>query len=154
MAAFASISASSLPAPATIPFAKGSISQHKRFTTIGCPVVCNGLKLIPKIQFSNERNKFSTRSSCFKTPVSCSLAQPETLKTVQNTIAKQLSIDVSSVTPDTKFADLGADSLDTVEIMMALEEQFGVSVGEGGAENITTVQDAADLIEKVKAAAA
>ncbi|TYI76716.1 hypothetical protein E1A91_D06G096000v1 [Gossypium mustelinum] len=154
MAAFASISASSLPAPATIPFAKGSISQHKSFTTIGCPVVCNELKLIPKIQFSKERNKFSTQSSCFKTSVSCSLAQPETLKTVQNTIAKQLSIDVSSVTPDTKFADLGADSLDTVEIMMALEEQFGVSVGEGGAENITTVQDAADLIEKVKAAAA
>jgi acyl carrier protein len=39
-----------------------------------------------------------------------------------------------------------------VEIMMALEEQFGVSIGEDGAENITTVQDAADLIEKVKAA--
>ncbi|KAG8491385.1 hypothetical protein CXB51_014580 [Gossypium anomalum] len=154
MAAFASISASSLPAPATIPFAKGSISQHKSFTTIGRPVVCNRLKLIPKIQFSKERNKFSTRSSCFKTLVSCSLAQPETLKTVQNTIAKQLSIDASTVTPDTKFADLGADSLDTVEIMMALEEQFGVSVGEGGAENIATVQDAADLIEKVKAAAA
>ncbi|KAL1164868.1 hypothetical protein V6Z11_A06G095200 [Gossypium hirsutum] len=117
-------------------------------------LVCNGLKLIPKTQFSKERNKFSTRSSCFKTPVSCSLAQPETLKTVQNTIAKQLSIDASTVTPDTKFADLGADSLDTVEIMMALEEQFGVSVGEGGAENIATVQDAADLIEKVKATAA
>ncbi|KAK8543808.1 hypothetical protein V6N13_025975 [Hibiscus sabdariffa] len=81
-----------------------------------------------------------------------SIADPETLKTVQNTIAKQLSIDVSTVTPETKFADLGADSLDTVEIMMALEEQFGVSVGEGGAENIVTVQDAADLIEKVKAA--
>ncbi|KAK8292017.1 hypothetical protein V6Z12_D06G094600 [Gossypium hirsutum] len=84
------------------------------FLLQGCPVVCNGLKLIPKIQFSKERNKFSTQSSCFKTSVSCSLAQPETLKTVQNTIAKQLSIDVSSVTPDTKFADLGADSLDTV----------------------------------------
>lgn len=55
--------------------------------------------------------------------------------------------------PETKFVDLGADSLDTVEIMMALEEKFGVSVGEGGAENIATVQDAADLIEKVKAAA-
>lgn len=41
-----------------------------------------------------------------------------------------------------------------VEIMMALEEQFGVSVGEEGAENIATVQDAADLIEKVKAASA
>lgn len=41
-------------------------------------------------------------------------AQPETLKTVQSTIAKQLSIDESTVAPNTKFADLGADSLDTV----------------------------------------
>lgn len=38
--------------------------------------------------------------------------------------------------------------------MMALEEQFGVSIGEGGAENISTVQDAADLIEKLLAASA
>ncbi|KAE8658027.1 Acyl carrier protein 2 [Hibiscus syriacus] len=138
----------SLASPATISLGKGYFSAQK--LRHHCPVVCNGLKLIPNIQFSKQTNKFSTRSSCFKTPVSCSLADPETLTTVQNTIAKQLSIDVSSVTPETKFADLGADSLDT--IVMALEEQFGVSVGEGGAENIATVQDAADLIEKVKAA--
>ncbi|XP_055803449.1 acyl carrier protein 1, chloroplastic-like [Solanum dulcamara] len=81
-----------------------------------------------------------------------SKAQPETLEVVQSTIAKQLSIDESTVTPQTKFADLGADSLDTVEIMMALEEKFGVSIGEEGAQNIATVQDAADLIQKVKAA--
>lgn len=42
------------------------------------------------------------------------LAQPETLEFVQGTIAKQLCIDESTVTPQTKFADLGADSLDTV----------------------------------------
>ncbi|KAE8689166.1 Acyl carrier protein [Hibiscus syriacus] len=114
MAVFASIPACSLASPATISLAKGSYSQHKSFSTTGGPVVCNGLKLIPKIQFSKQTNKLSTRSSCFKIPVSCSLADPETLKTVQNTIAKQLSIDVSSVTPETKFADLGADSLDTV----------------------------------------
>ena len=41
-------------------------------------------------------------------------AQPETLLIVQSTIAKQLSIDESTVAPETKFADLGADSLDTV----------------------------------------
>ncbi|XP_022750035.1 uncharacterized protein LOC111299225 [Durio zibethinus] len=152
MAAFASTSACPLATLATIPKARGSISQHKNLTTIGGPVF-NGLKLIPKIQFSKESNKISTRSSCFKTAILCSLAEPETLKTVQNTIAKQLSIDVSTVTPETKFADLGADSLFHVEIMVALEEQFGVSVGEGGAEDITTVQDAADLIAKVKAAA-
>ncbi|XVE97795.1 hypothetical protein REPUB_Repub03eG0049700 [Reevesia pubescens] len=151
MAAFASNSGP-LATLTAIPRASGSISQHKSFITFGGPVF-SGLKLIPKIQFSEVTKKFATRSSCFKISISCSLAQPETLETVQNTIAKQLSIDVCTVTPETKFADLGADSLDTVEIMMALEEQFGVSIGEGGAENIATVQDAADLIEKVKAAA-
>lgn len=44
-------------------------------------------------------------------------ADPETLKTVQTTIAKQLSIDETTVTPSSKFADLGADSLDTVCVM-------------------------------------
>ncbi|XP_057472627.1 acyl carrier protein 1, chloroplastic-like [Actinidia eriantha] len=82
------------------------------------------------------------------------MAQPETLQTVQSTIAKQLSIDETAVTPQTKFADLGADSLDIVEIMMALEEKFEVSIGEEGAANISTVQDAADLMEKMKAATA
>ncbi|KVH97904.1 uncharacterized protein LOC112511668 [Cynara cardunculus var. scolymus] len=94
----------------------------------------------------------SRSSHCFNTKISCSAALPQTLKIVQTTIAKQLSVDENTVAPATKFADLGADSLDTVEIMMALEEQFGVSIGESGAENISTVQDAADLIEKVKAA--
>ncbi|XP_021991765.1 acyl carrier protein 2, chloroplastic-like [Helianthus annuus] len=69
------------------------------------------------------------------------------------TISNQLSIDECTIAPSTKFGDLGADSLDTVEIMMALDETFGVSTGESGAENIVTVQDVADLIEKVKAEA-
>nr|XP_019067562.1 uncharacterized protein LOC101259690 [Solanum lycopersicum] len=97
----------------------------------------------------------STTLICTSTNSQCHIrqiknAQPETLEVVQSTIAKQLSIDESTVTPQTKFADLGADSLDTVEIMMALEEKFGVSIGEEGAQNIATVQDAADLIQKVK----
>ena len=50
------------------------------------------------------------------------------------------------VNADAKFADLGADSLDTVEIMMALEEKFDLQLDEEGAEKITTVQEAADLI--------
>ncbi|EYU27403.1 hypothetical protein MIMGU_mgv1a026851mg, partial [Erythranthe guttata] len=87
--------------------------------------------------------------------ICCAIAaQPETLQVVQSTIAKQLSIEEGAVAPETKFVDLGADSLDTVEIMMALEEKFGVSIGEDGAQSIATVQDAADLIEKVKTAAA
>ncbi|CAI0448262.1 unnamed protein product [Linum tenue] len=110
-----------------------------------------GLKHVPKFHFSSSVS--STSSRCFKATITCS-AEAETLKVVQDTIAKQLSIEVTTVAPETKFADLGADSLDTVEIMMALEEQFSVSIGEGGAENIQTVQEAADLIEKVKNAAA
>ncbi|KAJ8750841.1 hypothetical protein K2173_016022 [Erythroxylum novogranatense] len=137
----------------TIPIAsraRGIPGQRKSFSVKG-GALFSGLKGVPKVYFSKAASICSTRSKCFRTTISCS-AQVETLNIVQSTIAKQLSIEVSAVTPETKFADLGADSLDTVEIMMALEEQFGVTIGEGGAENIVTVQDAADLIEKVKAA--
>jgi len=50
------------------------------------------------------------------------------------------------VAAESKFVDLGADSLDTVEIMMALEEKFDIQLDEEGAEKISTVQEAADLI--------
>ncbi|PIN18680.1 Acyl carrier protein/NADH-ubiquinone oxidoreductase, NDUFAB1/SDAP subunit [Handroanthus impetiginosus] len=139
------------PPTATIlrPSTPGSKPSTAAFLTMPTAVV---LKLEPKI---SQIPVLETRR-CFKKPrlVSCAVAQPETLHVVQSTIAKQLSIEEGSVTPQTKFVDLGADSLDTVEIMMALEEKFGVSIGESGAENIATVQDAADLIEKVKTAAA
>ena len=60
--------------------------------------------------------------------------------------AEQLGSDLDTVVADSKFVDLGADSLDTVEIMMALEEEFSITLDEDGAEKITTVQEAADLI--------
>lgn len=53
---------------------------------------------------------------------------------------------LTQVGADAKFVDLGADSLDTVEIMMALEERFSITLDEEGAEKISTVQEAADLI--------
>ena len=53
------------------------------------------------------------------------------------------------VTGESKFATLGADSLDTVEIVMALEEAFGIAIEEDSAQSIATVQDAADLIEEI-----
>ncbi|KAK9838130.1 hypothetical protein WJX81_003117 [Elliptochloris bilobata] len=68
------------------------------------------------------------------------------LEDVRSIIAEQLGTDLGKVTPDAKFVDLGADSLDTVEIMMALEEKFELQLDEEGAEKITTVQEAADLI--------
>ncbi|KAI4325695.1 hypothetical protein MLD38_031071 [Melastoma candidum] len=123
-----------------------SVNQLRSACAMG-----NGLRLA-KVQGAKLAKGVSPAAPRYrKTVISCSLAGPETLKDVQRIIAKQLSIDESTVTPDTKFADLGADSLDIVEIMMALEEKFSVSIGEGGAENISTVQEAADLIEKVKA---
>ncbi|CAK9179837.1 unnamed protein product [Ilex paraguariensis] len=140
-----------LTLPHSAPIVKCSTRQIS-FSNISGP--SGSLRLVPKVQISKAATRSSPLSRCFKTTISCCIAQPETLQIVQSTIAKQLSIDESAVTPETKFADLGADSLDTVEIMMALEEKFSVSIGEGGAENIASVQDAADLIEKVKAPAA
>ncbi|KAL6970329.1 acyl carrier protein [Sarracenia purpurea var. burkii] len=81
--------------------------------------------------------------------VSCA-AKPDTVDKVCEIVRKQLALPVDTpVTGDSKFADLGADSLDTVEIVMGLEEEFGISVEEESAQNITKVQDAADLIEKL-----
>ncbi|KAK8684583.1 hypothetical protein V6N13_040605 [Hibiscus sabdariffa] len=81
--------------------------------------------------------------------VSCA-AKPQTLDKVCGIVRKQLALPAdSSITGESKFTALGADSLDTVEIVMGLEEEFGISVEEENAQNIVTVQDAADLIEKL-----
>eukprot|EP00475_Leptophrys_vorax_P012735 TRINITY_DN19107_c0_g1_i1.p3 TRINITY_DN19107_c0_g1~~TRINITY_DN19107_c0_g1_i1.p3 ORF type:complete len:129 (+),score=19.25 TRINITY_DN19107_c0_g1_i1:75-461(+) len=79
--------------------------------------------------------------------ISCA-ASPDTLDKVRGIIAQQLAVDVGTIAAEAKFVDLGADSLDTVEIMMALEEQFDITLDEEGAEKISTVQEAADLIEE------
>ncbi|OIW13950.1 hypothetical protein TanjilG_09301 [Lupinus angustifolius] len=81
--------------------------------------------------------------------VSCA-AKPETVEKVVNIVKKQLALPGdSSVTGESKFSALGADSLDTVEIVMGLEEEFGITVEEESAQTITTVQEAADLIDKL-----
>lgn len=65
-------------------------------------------------------------------------------------IADQLNIeDKSRITPDASFTeDLGADSLDTVELVMAFEEEFDIQIADEDAEKITTVQSAIDYISK------
>ncbi|KAI3716848.1 hypothetical protein L1987_68040 [Smallanthus sonchifolius] len=89
------------------------------------------------------------RSAPSRFRVSCA-ATPETVDKVCNIVRKQLALpEDSAVTGESKFASLGADSLDTVEIVMGLEEEFGISVEEESAQTIATVQDAADLIEKL-----
>ncbi|XP_050276110.1 acyl carrier protein 1, chloroplastic-like isoform X1 [Quercus robur] len=89
----------------------------------------------------------SLRTSRFNV---CCSAKPETVQKVCEIVKKQLALsDETELTPESKFAALGADSLDTVEIVMGLEEEFDISVEEESSQNITTVQEAADLIEKL-----
>ncbi|NOY65625.1 MAG: acyl carrier protein [Nitrospirae bacterium] len=67
---------------------------------------------------------------------------------VKELIAKQLGVDPAQVTPEASFVeDLGADSLDTVELVMAFEETFGVEIPDEDAEKIVKVQDAIDYIK-------
>ena len=67
---------------------------------------------------------------------------------VKSIIVEQLGVDEEEVTPDASFVDdLGADSLDTVELVMALEEEFETEIPDEEAEKITTVQQAIDYIK-------
>ena len=64
-------------------------------------------------------------------------------------IVEQLSVDKDKVVPGASFVDdLGADSLDLVELIMAMEEAFGIEIPDEVAEKITTVQDAIDHVNK------
>jgi acyl carrier protein len=73
----------------------------------------------------------------------------EILAKVQKIVAEQLSVDLEQVKPEASFAnDLGADSLDTVELVMALEEEFSIEIPDEAAEGIATVQDAVAFITK------
>ena len=66
---------------------------------------------------------------------------------VKKIIAEQLGVEEEEVTPEASFIeDLGADSLDTVELIMAFEEEFGIEIPEEEAEKIATVQNAIDYI--------
>ena len=68
---------------------------------------------------------------------------------VKDIIVEQLGVNPEQVTPQAKFIeDLGADSLDTVELVMALEENFSIEIPDDDAEKIRTVNDAMEYIEK------
>ncbi|MBQ7946511.1 MAG: acyl carrier protein [Bacteroidales bacterium] len=67
-------------------------------------------------------------------------------------IAEKLGVELSQVTPEASFTnDLGADSLDTVELIMAFESEFGISIPDEDAEKISVVNDAIEYIEKALA---
>lgn len=68
---------------------------------------------------------------------------------VKEIIVDQLGVDASEVKIESSFVeDLGADSLDTVELVMAFEEEFGIEIPDEVAEKIITVQDTVDFIQK------
>ena len=70
---------------------------------------------------------------------------------VKKIVVEHLGVEDSKIESDSKFIDdLGADSLDTVELVMAFEEKFGIEIPDDAAETIQTVQNAIDYIESKK----
>jgi acyl carrier protein len=65
-------------------------------------------------------------------------------------IADKLSIDKNSIKPTAQLGDLGADSLDLVEIIMKLEEQFGIEIDDAKAEQLKNVQDVIEYVHSIR----
>ena len=76
----------------------------------------------------------------------------ETADRVKKIVVEHLGVEADKVTEEASFIDdLGADSLDIVELVMAFEEEFGVEIPDDAAEKVSTVKDAIDYIENNKA---
>ena len=77
----------------------------------------------------------------------------EVFEKVKKIVSEQLGVEEAEVKSEASFAnDLGADSLDTVELVMALKEEFGIGIPDEAAENIGTVGDAVNFIQEKTAA--
>nr|YP_009397261.1 acyl carrier protein [Thuretia quercifolia]ARW66447.1 acyl carrier protein [Thuretia quercifolia] len=75
--------------------------------------------------------------------------EPTIFEKVKNIVVQQLGVDETKVTLETHFADdLGADSLDTVELVMAIEEEFSIEIPDEDAEKISTLNQAVKFIEE------
>ena len=73
------------------------------------------------------------------------------LEKIQAMLAEALNLPIEKVTPDSKIVDdLGADSLDVVELLSQLEEEYGIVIPDDQAENLVTVADVANAIEALK----
>lgn len=73
----------------------------------------------------------------------------DTYERLKKLVVEQLGVEEDQVTPEASFVDdLNADSLDLVELIMSLEEEFGAEISDEDAEKIRTVQDAVDYVEE------
>ncbi|KAL2458568.1 Acyl carrier protein 4 [Forsythia ovata] len=121
-------------------------------SSLSCSLKQNQVFNLKKVSFSVSRKSFPSlrlQPAHRRFHVACA-AKPETVEKVCEIVRKQLALPAdSAVTGESTFLSLGADSLDTVEIVMGLEEEFGISVEEESAQSITTVQEAADMIDKL-----
>ncbi|MFM2429766.1 MAG: hypothetical protein RLZZ511_979 [Cyanobacteriota bacterium] len=76
------------------------------------------------------------------------MSDTDIFEKVKKIVTDQLGVEADKVVPEASFQnDLGADSLDTVELVMALEEEFDIEIPDEAAENIATVQAAVDFIK-------
>nr|YP_010337925.1 acyl carrier protein [Timspurckia oligopyrenoides]UNJ17510.1 acyl carrier protein [Timspurckia oligopyrenoides] len=76
------------------------------------------------------------------------MEEQEIFDKVQNIVAHQLGVEIDQITQDANFVtELGADSLDTVELVMSIEEEFDIEILDEDAENIATLQQAVSLIK-------
>ena len=67
---------------------------------------------------------------------------------IKEIIVRQLEVDGSQLNEDASITDLGADSLDTVELVMAIEEEFDIEISDADADNIITIKEIVDFVEK------
>jgi acyl carrier protein len=120
-----------------------SLGRHE------CSLVCPLLSREPwawftRFHLSNYTYEFARRD---KGPARQEKSMASTEERVKQIIVEQLGVDDAEVTPGASFVDdLGADSLDTVELVMAFEEAFEVEIPDEDAEKIRTVKDAVDYI--------
>lgn len=99
---------------------------------------------------------FSLRESPYETTWSMgyklmAIEINETASKIISIIAEKLHIDVEAVNPQSTLQDLGADSLDMVDIIMKVEEEFGIEINDEDAEKLHNVQDVIDYVHALRA---